>query len=210
MKLELGKIFIKDLQFGDETKVVKSTLYVNKEDIEKIVLEDERLKGVKVELARPGESIRIAPVKDVIEPRVKVDSDSQIFPGVIGKVKTVGEGRTHALVGACVVTCGSIVGFQEGVIDMSGPTAKYTPFSQTNNICVVVESKKNLETHSYEEAARMAGLKVATYIGQAGKEVEPDEVVTYETKPLLKQVKEYENLPKVAYVHMLQSQGLLH
>ncbi|RDY25252.1 beta-aspartyl-peptidase [Romboutsia weinsteinii] len=210
MKLELGKIFINDVQFGTETKVVESTLYVNKDEVERLVLEDERIKEVKVELARPGESIRIAPVKDVIEPRVKVDSEGGIFPGIISKVKTVGEGRTHALVGACVVTCGSIVGFQEGIIDMSGPTAKYTPFSNTNNICVVVEPKENLETHSYEAAARIAGLKVATYIGQAGKGVEPDEIVTYETKPLAKQIKEYENLPTVAYVHMLQSQGLLH
>ncbi len=45
-------------------------------------------------------------------------------------MKTVGSGRTHVLLGACVVTCGNIVGFQEGVIDMSGPTAKYTPFSK--------------------------------------------------------------------------------
>lgn len=210
MKLELGKIFIKDLQFGETTQVVDSTLYVNEEEIVNLVLEDDRIKGVKVELARPGESIRIAPVKDVIEPRVKVEGQGNMFPGVINKVKTVGEGRTHALVGSCVITCGNIVGFQEGVIDMSGPTAKYTPFSQTNNICIVVDPKDNLETHDYEAAARIAGLKVATYIGKAGKEIEPDEIVTYETKPLLKQVKEYENLPTVAYVHMLQSQGLLH
>ena len=210
MKLELGKIFIKDIQFGQKTEVKDSTLYVNKEDIEKIVLEDDKFVGVKVELARPGESIRIAPVKDVIEPRVKVSEDGAIFPGIINKVKTVGSGRTHALVGSNVITCGNIVGFQEGVIDMSGPTAKYTPFSQTNNLCVVVEPREGLGTHEYEAAARLAGLKVATYIGEAGREVEPDEIATYETKPLLQQVKQYPDLPTVAYIHMLQSQGLLH
>ena len=210
MKLELGKIYIHDVEFADKTYVENGTLFVCKEEIEKVVLEDDRLISARVELARPGESVRIAPVKDVIEPRVKVDGPGAIFPGVINKVKQVGEGRTHALVGSTVITCGRIVGFQEGVIDMSGPTAKYTPFSETYNVCVVIEPKEGLETHDYEAAGRMAGLKVATYVGEAGRNVEPDEIVTYETKPLLEQIAQYPDLPKIGYVHMLQSQGLLH
>lgn len=210
MKLELGKIYIHDVQFADKTYVENGTLYVCKEEIEKLVLEDDRLISARVELARPGESVRIAPVKDVIEPRVKVEGPGAIFPGVINKVRQVGEGRTHALVGSTVITCGRIVGFQEGVIDMSGPTAKYTPFSETYNVCVVIEPQEGLETHDYEAAGRMAGLKVATYVGEAGRSVEPDEVVTYETKPLLEQIAQYPDLPKIGYVHMLQSQGLLH
>lgn len=210
MKLELGRIKIHDVQFGPETKVEKGVLYVNKEEIEKLVLEDERLIGAQVELARPGESVRIAPVKDVLEPRVKVSGGGGIFPGMINKVKEVGSGRTHALVGAAVVTCGKIVGFQEGIIDMSGPAAAYTPFSGTNNVCVVIEPQEGLETHDYEAAGRMAGLKVASYVGEAGRNVEPDEVVVYETKPLQEQIAQYPDLPKVGYIHMLQSQGLLH
>lgn len=210
MKLELGKIKIKDVQFGKSTEVVKGTLYVNKDEIIKLVLEDDRIIKADVELARPGESVRIAPVKDVIEPRVKVSGSGQIFPGTINKVKEVGSGRTHALVGSAVITCGKIVGFQEGLVDMSGPAAKYTPFSETYNVCVVIEPAEGLETHDYEAAGRIAGLKVGAYIGEAGRNVEPDEVVVYETKPLQEQIKQYPDLPKIGYIHMLQSQGLLH
>lgn len=210
MKLELGKIRINDVQFGDVTKVKDGILYVNAKEIEDLVLEDERLISAKVELAKPGESVRIAPVKDVIEPRVKVSGNGGIFPGIINKVQEVGSGRTHAIVGANVVTCGRIVGFQEGIIDMSGPAAKYCPFSETNNICIVIEPAEELETYDYEAASRLAGLKAAARIGEAGRNVTPDEVVTYETKPLQEQVKEYPDLPKVGYIHMLQSQGLLH
>lgn len=210
MKLELGKILIKELKFGDSTSAAEGILTVCKAEIEKLVLEDERIIAANIEIAKPGESTRITPVKDVIEPRVKVSGKGTIFPGVMGKVTEVGSGRTHALVGMNVVTCGKIVGFQEGVIDMSGPAADYCPFSKTLNLCVVMEPKEGLETHIYEEAARLAGLKVATYIGKAGKEVEPDELVTYETKPLLEQIAQYPDLPKIGYVHMLQSQGLLH
>lgn len=210
MRLELGKIYIRDVAFADHTYVENGTLYVCKKEIERLVLEDERLIGAKVELAKPGESVRIAPVKDVLEPRVKVSGSGGIFPGMVHKVQQVGEGRTHALKGAAVVTCGRIVGFQEGIIDMSGEAAKYTPFSQTYNVCVVIEPREGLDTHAYEAAGRMAGLKTAEYIGRAGKDVEPDEVVVYETKPILEQAAQYPDLPKVGYIHMLQSQGLLH
>ncbi|MDI9461972.1 MAG: sarcosine reductase complex component B subunit alpha [Saccharofermentanales bacterium] len=210
MKLELGKILIQDVQFGDKTEVVNGTLFVNKEEIVELVLEDDRLIGADVELARPGEAVRIAPVKDVIEPRVKVTGGGALFPGMINKVEQVGSGRTHALVGATVITCGQIVGFQEGLIDMSGPAAKYCPFSKTNNVVLVIKPADGLETHDYETAGRLAGLKVAAYVGEAGRNIEPDEVVVYETKPLLEQALQYPDLPKIGYVHMLQSQGLLH
>ena len=210
MKLELGKIYIKDIRFGDNTEIKNGTLIINKKELEEFAISDERIKSVTIELARPGESIRIAPVKDVIEPRVKVSGPGCIFPGVMGKVKGVGSGRTHALVGAAVVTVGKIVGFQEGIIDMSGETAKYTPFSKTNNICVVMEPVEGLETHDYEQAGRLLGLKVANFIGEVARNIEPDEIVIYDTKPLLEQIKEFPHLPKVGYIHMLQSQGLLH
>lgn len=210
MKLDLGYIYIEDIQFSSETKVSNKTLFVNKEEIEKIVLEDEKLKSVNVEIAKPGESIRITPVKDVIEPRVKVEGNGGIFPGIISKVDTVGTGRTVALKGAAVVTTGRIVGFQEGIIDMTGVGAEYTPFSKLNNLVLVCEPKDGIEPHQHEEAVRMAGLKVSIFLGKLGKDVEPDKVYTYETLPLLQSIEKYPELPKIAYVQMLQSQGLLH
>ena len=210
MRLELGKIKISDVQFGDTTKVENGTLYVNKQEVISLIMEDEHIKNVDVDLAKPGEETRITPVKDVIEPRVKVEGPGGIFPGVINKVTTVGTGRTHVLSGAAVVTCGKIVGFQEGIIDMTGPGAEYTPFSKTNNICLVIEPVEGLKQHEYEAAARMAGLKAATFIGKAGLNVQPDEIEVFETKPLLEGIAQYPNLPKVGYVYMLQTQGLLH
>jgi len=210
MKLELGRINIKSVKLGDKTEVKDGVLTVCEEAVGKLVLEDDRLKTVKVEVALPGEKTRITPVKDVIEPRVKVSGPGGMFPGMRSKVDTVGTGRTHVLSGAAVVTCGKIVGFQEGIIDMSGLGAEYTPFSKTNNICLVIEPNDGLAPHVYEEAVRMAGYKVAEYIGEAGKDINPDSVESYETKPLLEAAAEYPNLPKVGYVYMLQTQGLLH
>jgi len=210
LRLEIGKIFIKDLQFGPETKVENGVLYVNKEELLSEISGDERIASIDFDIARPGEEVRIIPVKDVVEPRVKVEGNGGIFPGFISKVDTVGSGRTHVLKGAAVVTTGKIVGFQEGIVDMSGEGAKYTPFSKTNNLVVICEPKEGILQHDHEEAVRTIGFKAATYLGKAGKNVEPDEVKSYETLPLLQQVQQYPELPKVVYVYMLQTQGLLH
>ena len=135
----MGNIYIKDIQFADTSKIEDGILYVDKGAVKAVALEDEHIKTVTFDIAKPGESVRITPVKDVIEPRVKVEGKGGVFPGIISKVDTVGSGKTYALKGMAVVTAGRIVGFQEGIIDMTGPGADYTPFSKT-------ESKK--ESHS--------------------------------------------------------------
>ena len=207
---ELGCVQINDIQFASESKVENGTIYVNAEELKALLLEDENLKSVELEIAKPGESVRIMPVKDVIEPRVKVNGGGNLFPGVISKVETVGSGRTNVLKGSAVVTTGKIVGFQEGIIDMCGEGAKYTPFSQLNNLVVVCEPIDGLAKHAHEKAVRFAGLKAADYIGKLAKDVEPDEVKVYETCSVKEGIEKYPELPRVAYVLMLQSQGLMH
>ena len=210
MRLEMGHIFIKDIQFAAESGIKDGVLSVYADALRAVVLEDEKLKDVSFDIARPGESVRITPVKDVIEPRVKVEGRGGVFPGVIAKVDTVGSGKTYALKGMAVVTAGKIVGFQEGIIDMTGPGADYTPFSKTLNLVMVCEPQEGLKQHDYEAAVRFAGFRVAAYLGQLAKELTPDEVKVYETCTIKEGLARYPDLPRVAYVQMLQSQGLLH
>ena len=214
MKLELGFIKINDVQFSNECAVKDGILYVNPEDVKAFVYDNDDvksyIKSINFDIAKPGESVRITPVKDVIEPRVKVEGPGGMFPGVIAKVDTVGSGRTHVLKGMAVVTCGKIVGFQEGIIDMSGEGAKYTPFSKTLNLVMVAEPVEGTKQHDYERAVRFAGLRCATFVGALGQNVEPDEVKTFETYGIMEGAKLFPELPRVGYVHMLQTQGLLH
>ena len=79
IRLEMGHIFIKDIQFAAESKIEDGVLYVSEEAVKEIVLEDEKIKSVKFDIARPGESGRITPVKDVIEPRVKVEGRGGVY-----------------------------------------------------------------------------------------------------------------------------------
>ena len=214
MKLELGFIEIKDIQFSNECKVEDGILYVDAEAVKSFVYQDDDvkacLKSISFDIAKPGQSVRITPVKDVIEPRVKVEGPGGIFPGVIAKVDTVGSGKTHVLRGMAIVTAGKIVGFQEGVIDMTGPGAEYTPFSKLNNLVMVAEPVEGILQHAYEHAVRIAGLRAATFVGELGRNVTPDETKVFETYGIKEGIEKLPNLPRVAYVHMLQSQGLLH
>ncbi len=211
MRLEVGKIHVRDVQFGSDTHLKEGTLFIDREELcRQAKGEDTRILDVQVELAYPGESTRIIPVKDVIEPRVKANGSGGVFPGLVSGVQTVGAGRTLALSGCAVVTVSKIIAFQEGIIDMDGPGAELSSFSKLYNIVLVFDLKDSSPPSVKEEAVRLAGLRAAAYIGEAALEVEPDEEVTYDAPMLTEALAAYPELPKVAYVYMLQSQGLLH
>ena len=210
MKLELHKVAIRQLRFGDATGAANGTLTVNREELEALLLADDRLASVTFDLAHPGDSTRIMPVKDAIEPRCKLEGPGEVFPGFIGPVDTVGEGKTLVLEGMAVLTAGRLVAAQEGIVDMSGPGAEYTPFSKTCNLVIVLTPREGVALHEAEETCRLAGFKAAHYLATKCKTAKADTTELYDFPPLVEAMKAFPGLPKVGYVYMLQSQGLLH
>lgn len=210
MRLELGKIRIHDVLFADRTHIEGGILYIDKKELQGYLMEDSNIQAVDIDIARPGESVRIIPVKDIVQPRVKVRGSGQVFPGFISDVDTVGEGVTHILDGCAVVTSGQIVSFQEGIIDMSGPGAKYNSFSALNNIVLLITPAPGLSKHMHEATVRLAGLKASYYLGRAGENIEPDEKEVFTYNNIIESAQLYSDLPKVAYVYMIQCQGLMH
>jgi len=208
MRLELRNIHIKDVQEASKNKIDHNTLYINKDAFIDYLMQDKRIESISVDIARPGESVRIIPVKDVIEPRAKLEGDA--FPGVDGKIEEVGMGITYVLKGCSVVTTGPIVGFQEGIIDMSGPLTEYTPFAHLNNIVLHIDKKQGIEPHEHEEVVRLAGIKAAHYIGKLGRNHEEYETEIYNWESLIEKATKYPKLPKIAYIYLCMSQGLLH
>ncbi|MDR1581563.1 MAG: glycine/sarcosine/betaine reductase component B subunit [Synergistaceae bacterium] len=209
MRLELHKVKVRDVQWGDKTYVENGTLYVDKQEAIAVVAEEGRFAKVDLELARPGESVRIIPVKDAVEPRVKLDGKGY-FPGFCAPMDRCGEGRTLVLDGVAVVTCGPIVAFQEGFVDMSGPGALYTPFSETLNVVLNVEPVEDLEKHQYETILREAGLKLAVHLAECCKDAKADVIDVFEKGTVAEENKKYPSLPKIIYVCMNITQGLLH
>lgn len=211
MKLELSTIHIRQLSFAEITSFKNGHLQLNRSALERYIHSlHEQIIDVETAIANPGDEIRIMPVKDVIEPRIKLDG-GYCFPGINpGEEDIVGSGRTLALKDMAVVTTGKIVGFQEGIIDMSGPGAAYTPYSVLHNLVLRIEVDPLCNPYQHEEILRQAGLMTARWVASQIGDVSADEINCYETLPLPQQHAQYPDLPAVGYIYMLQSQGLLH
>ncbi len=209
MKLELGNFYVKDIVFGDETSFNNGILTINKEEALSVVKEDEHITEADLVIVNPGDKVRLVPVKEAIEPRCRV-SGGAVFPGVTGKLIQAGNGRTHALKDCSVLVVGKHWGgFQDGLIDMSGEGAKYTYFSQLKNIVLVADTDEDFEKREQQKknhALRWAGMRLSEYIGNCVKDLEPEEVETYELEPVIKRSEEVAKLPSVVLVMQPQSQ----
>ena len=196
MALVIGSCQIEGMEFGQETILLGKNLIVNKEALGDFLMQkDDRIQSLDITLVKPGESTRIICVKDVIEPWCKIS----------GKVH--GEGVRHVVKNVAVVTCGKIVGFQEGIIDMKGPGALYTPFSRTFNVVLEIEVGADLPSHQHEEVIRLSGLAAAQFLGEAVRTSKPD---LFETFPPRDAPSASPELAKIVYIYLLLSQGLLH
>lgn len=209
MKLEIGNFLVKDVVFGDSTKYEDGILSINKEEAMAFIKEDEHIIELDLVIAKPGDNTRIVPVKEAVEPRIRPDGRA-VFPGVTGDIKAAGSGRVHALKGCSVLGVGKHYGsFGDGLIDMGGEGAKYTLFSELINVCVVAhtdEEEERFEQQKKNTAIRMASHKFAEYLGNTVKEMEPEEIETFELDPVTKRTEEVNKLPSVVLVMQPQSQ----
>ena len=208
MELELRYSYVKDMVLSNDTKIEEGILYVDPEGLRGHLMEDDRVEGVEFFVAKPGESVRILPVKDVVEPRCKLEGDG--FPGLVGEIYEGGRGTTYVLKNSAVVTTGPIVGFQEGIIDMSGPLAEYTPFSRLFNLVVSVMKKAGVTPHEHEEVVRLAGVKAANYLAKACVSCGYDDSEVFRWGSSDERSLQSKELPKVVYVYQCVGQGLLH
>jgi len=209
MKLELGNFFVKDIVIGSKTFYENGVLTINKEEALAVVKEDEHITDADIMIAKPGEKVRIVPVKEAIEPRCRI-AGGTVFPGVTDELLPVGDGRTHALKGCSVLVVGKHWGgFQDGLIDMDGEGAKYTHYSQLQNICLVADTDEDFEKREQQKknrALRWAGMRLAEYVGKCVAEMEPEEIESFSLPPVTKRPPEVQALPSVVYVMQLQSQ----
>lgn len=209
MKLEFGNFYVKDICFGDKTFYKNGLLTINKEEALALVNEDEHIISSDIVIAKPGDEIRIIPVKDAFEPRCRIDG-GPIFPGVTGELIEAGHGRVHALKNTSVLSVGKHYGgFQDGLIDMSGEGAKHTYYSQLINICLVADTDEDFERYEQQKqniAINKAAMKLSEYIGNCTKNLEPEEMETFELEPITKRSNEENELPAVALVLLPQSQ----
>ncbi|HZW35344.1 MAG: glycine/sarcosine/betaine reductase component B subunit [Deltaproteobacteria bacterium] len=215
------KIPVSDLGFSSPTRLENGELLIDIDELTGLLRSDPNVRDVRLDIARPGESVRIIPVKDVIEPRLSLVPGYPVFPGVFSAwdpdAEGILSGEIVSLSGMVVTTVGSIVGFQEGLIDMAGPGARTSLFSRKHHLVLDVTVREGMGRHDHERTIRLAGLKASNYIA-----------ASVLTQPLSTDIRETllnpeypgspaspgraggMGKPRIAYLYMLQSQGLLH
>ena len=104
MRLELGNFPVEDVVFGSETAWKDGVLELDEGGILAPILAEPSVRDAGLEIAKPGESVRIINHFDILEPKVKVSGPGTVYPGRAGRpVETVGQGRTHRLGGMTLV-----------------------------------------------------------------------------------------------------------
>ncbi len=207
MRLEIGSFPVNDLAFGKETRWRAGALEVNRDELVRLATRDPRISKADVELARPGESARVTKVRDVIEPRIKVEGPGTVYPGVCGRsMDVVGQGKTHRLKGAAVVEIADVRMYDRGFdhevetyFDMGGTGAEFMPYGTLLNVCLLLDVDRTLHIQDQNEALHAAALRVSDRLAATVREQEPPEREVFELPPV------DPSLPRLAYIICLRS-----
>ena len=72
MRLELADFPVTQVQLGDEFRYQSGTLVVDQEELLTLVRRQPQIRDAALGVAVPGENVRITGIRDIVEPRVKV------------------------------------------------------------------------------------------------------------------------------------------
>lgn len=202
MKLELASFPVTDVKFGGDTTYRDGLLSINKEEVLSLIKQDSRIASVDVEIVHPKEEVRIVTIRDVVEPRVKVSGPGCVFPGILGPVDTVGEGKTHRLSGMAVVTTAHYLSRMRAgtgapdssILDMWGPGAAITPLASIHNVILVLNLVENVSEIDAGVTIQMAQLRLAHRLAETTVGLPPQDLEVFELTPA------DPSLPRVVYI----------
>lgn len=190
MKLELAEFPVKQIRLGHRFRYENQVLDVDEAELISLILQDSRIGSATLAVALPGERTRITGIRDIVEPRHKVAGNGQVFPGVLGPVDNVGEGRTHRLAGMTVIAAAEYEGTiragttvqRSAILDMAGPGAQISRFSPYLHLVLsfrIVPGLGELDAHG---AIQSAELKVAQRLAQVTAELQPQKIASYDLR----------------------------
>lgn len=187
MRLELAEFPVEQIQLANRFSYQRRVLEVDEIALVNLVLEDRRITEASLAVARPGESLRITGIRDIVEPRCKVNGNS-VFPGILAPVLPVGMGRTHRLTGMTVIAAAAYEGTiragttvqRSAILDMSGPGAAISRFSKQNHLIVSFRIAAGLGELDAHHAIQQAELKVAQRMAEVTKTQPPEQIAVYD------------------------------
>ena len=174
MRLNLAEFPVKEIHLGRRFHYRAGSLEVDQQALTDLVLEDRRIEETSLEVVYPGEKVRVTGIRDIVEPRVKVGCQCQVFPGTLNPVEHVGEGLTHRLSGMAVIATAAYEGTvraglavqRSALLDMWGAGADASRFSSLNGLVLVMRLKQALSDLDAHQAIQGAELKVAQRVAE--------------------------------------------
>ena len=199
MRLEMAEFPVTRVNLGSDFRYHARVLEVDGEELRRLVLQDKRVQDLSLKVVGPGEKVRITGIRDVVEPRVKVNGKGQVFPGILGPVEPVGEGKTHRLSGMAVIITAEYEGIvragsgaqRSAILDMWGPGAEASRFSSLVNLVLVLRLAQGLSELEAHTAIQRAECEVAKRLAEVTVGLRGERVKEYDLsqqKPKLPRV----------------------
>jgi len=188
MKLELAEFPVKRIVLGRRFVYGDETLEVDEAALLDLARQDPRVCDATLTIAEPGDNVRITGIRDIVEPRIKVSGGGEVFPGILGPVTDVGEGRTHHLSGMTVIAAAEYEGTiragttvqRSAILDMIGPGAEISRFSSYRHLVLSFKIAGGLSELDAHNVIQLAELKIAHRLAQVTRELTPAKVTTYD------------------------------
>jgi glycine reductase complex component B subunit alpha and beta len=200
MRLELGTFPVVDARFGDATRWRDGHLEIDRAALERAARQDRRISSATVELAAPGEAVRIVRALDLIQPQVKVSGPGVAYPGVSGRsVETVGRGRTDRLGDLAVALCAPARGSDNAGATIDVGSVPH-PYDRLHWLVVALEPEPELDELAWFQAVSGAGYRVADLLAEAVRGLDAPERELFDFDAPVDA-----SLPRVVYVMSVNS-----
>ena len=224
MRLELGIFPVSEVVFAGETRLTEAQLEIDRDELLDLAGSEPGVCRASVDIARPGEQVRVINFVDLLELKVKVRGPGAVYPGVFGRpATTVGGGTTFRLDGVALMLCldgsnlpnqrrnGSVSGQpQQGragdstartprrFIDMSGP-GMLPPYDGLSLVCLTLQVEPELGSEGIQTAVYSAALRVADRLAKTMATLTPPDTQTFDFED------EHSSLPGIVVVPHLAS-----
>lgn len=214
MKLKRYYYNVKHVVWADKSEYENGILKISKQDLKDLVKPIAKsVENIDFDIVKPGENKRIIHVLDTIQPMLKVEGTGKCYSGFFSHPDTVGSGITNMLRGFTVMesaplpwestsASSGLLYPRDAVVDMVGPIAGMSPFSETINLVLSYHLIDGKSSSEYDNDIRLCGLKVSEFLAQLTAGRTPDsseEFCIDDINP---------ELPNVVLVWQCQNQGV--
>ena len=194
MKLERLYYDVDNVVFGDTSYIEGSKLSLNRSELEQLAACAE-FAEVTVDIAGPDSGVRILNIGDITQPTIRIDNEETTFPGVIGKMHTVGSGRSAVLRGIVISEVLQTTVEIPSMMQLSDEAAEITELARMWHVTIKADPAPGVVKYDYLAAINVASKKLAKYIASLTGGLEPNEIETFELERTAA-----DGLPRVAYL----------